>query len=610
GVNLNCLSELVEETGGNIDISKLPVGDPTLYDDEIIGNESQERMGLAIKEKDIALLEKIAQRERSPIYTVGEATDDQKFVLSRKGSQNSAINWGLSHMFGSAPKTILEDTTISDKFNEPAYDVKMLPAYLASVLQLEGVACKDWLTNKVDRSVTGRVAKQQTCGEIQLPLNNVAVMALDFVSNKGIATSLGHAPIAALADPIKGSKLAITKSLTNLIWAPLTHGLNGVSLSANWMWPTKTNGEKARLYKAVEAISEFAIGLGINIPTGKDSMSMSQKYANGQTVDSPGTVIISAMAESSDITKIVSPNAKPLVGSKILYIPLTDENFVLGGSSFAQSLNAIGNTPPELKEPSAIRSIFTTIQQLIFEEKILSGHDISSGGLITSLLEMNFPNSKFGMDLDLDAFENTDLIKLLFSENPALILQVDDFEVIEELKEANIAFSDIGIITKEREITIQHGNAYITLDIDKYRDCWFKTSFLLDNVQTGAGLAKQRYENYKNQPLKFQFPAEWKGTFSSLGIDNKRKEVSGIKAAIIREKGVNGDREMAYALYLAGFDVKDVHMTDLISGREDLSDVNMIVFVGGFSNSDVLGSAKGWAGAFLYNEKAKSALDN
>jgi phosphoribosylformylglycinamidine synthase len=610
GGHLNCLSELVEETGGNIDINKLPVGDPTLSDKEIIGNESQERMGLAIKEKDIPLLEKIAARERSPIYTVGEATGDQKFVLSRDGSAKSAINWGLSHMFGSAPKTILVDSTISSNYNEPEYDVNQLQDYLDAVLQLEGVACKDWLTNKVDRSVTGRVAKQQTCGEIQLPLNNVAVMALDFVSNKGIATSLGHAPIAALASPAKGSKLAIAKSLTNLIWAPLTHGLNGVSLSANWMWPTKTDGEKARLYEAVEAISQFAIDLGINVPTGKDSMSMSQKYSNGQTVDSPGTVIISAIGETSDITKVISPNIKPLIGSKILYIPLSDEQFELGGSSFAQSMNTIGNTPPNLKDADSIKSIFSTIQELILDNKILAGHDVAAGGLITSLLEMNFPNIALGMTLDLEEFQETDLIKILFCENPALIIQIDELSVIETLEETNVAFTDIGMVSKEREITIQQGKTYISLDINKYRDSWYKTSFLLDQVQTSNGKAQDRFDNYKNQPMQFQFPENWNGNLKDLGIDNKRKNPSGVKAAIIREKGVNGDREMAYALHLAGFDVKDVHMTDLISGREDLSNVNMIVFVGGFSNSDVLGSAKGWAGAFLYNEKAKLALDN
>lgn len=609
GGHLNCLSELVEDSGGHIDIDKLPVGDPTLSDKEIIGNESQERMGLAIHQKDIPLLEQIAQRERSPIYTVGEATGDHNFVLKRDSSTKPAINWGLSHMFGSAPKTVLKDKSLPTTYKEPAYKTTDLEKHLEAVLQLEGVACKDWLTNKVDRSVTGRVAKQQTCGEIQLPLNNVAVMALDFASNKGIATSLGHAPVAALADPVKGSKLAIAKSLTNLIWAPLAYGLEGVSLSANWMWPTKTDGEKARLYKAVEAISSFAIELGINVPTGKDSLSMSQKYPDGQTVDSPGTVIISTIGEVSDINQTISPNLKPLEGSKIIYIPLATE-FELGGSSFAQTTNALGNTPPAIRDSSYIKTVFSTIQQLIKNDLVLAGHDVSSGGLITSLLEMNFPNTKMGMNLDFDAFTSTDLIKILFSENPGLLLQIDESDVLETLKSAQIDFVDLGIVTDERQVQIQYQESFCALDIEHYRDVWFKTSHLLDREQTNNNLADERALNYKKQPLSFTFPKNWSGTFSSFGLDNKRKNKSGTKAAIIREKGVNGDREMAYSLHLAGFDVKDVHMTDLISGREDLSDVNMIVFVGGFSNSDVLGSAKGWAGAFLYNDKAKRALDN
>ncbi len=610
GGHLNCLSELVEDTGGNIDINKLPVGDPTLSDKEIIGNESQERMGLAIKGDDIPLLEKIAERERAPLYTVGEATDDAKFVLSREGAPKAAIDWGLGHMFGSAPKTILTDSTIKTSYAEPAYDTSLLETYLEGVLKLEAVACKDWLTNKVDRSVTGRVAKQQTCGEIQLPLNNVAVMALDFVSNKGMATSLGHAPVAALADPAKGSRLAITKSLTNLIWAPLTHGLSGVSLSANWMWPTKTDGEKARLYQAVEAVSEYAIALGINVPTGKDSLSMSQKYPEGQTVDSPGTVIISSIAEVSDIRKVVSPALKPVEGSKLVYIPLTAGGFELGGSSFGQSVNAIGNTPPAMQSPEYIKTAFATIQQLIAQDLVLAGHDVSSGGLITTLLEMNFPNTSMGMNLDLKDFANDDLIRVLFSENPGVVLQVDDVDVLQKLQQAKVNYSDLGIVCAERELQVKHGDTCYALDIDHYRDVWFSTSYLLDNAQTDNDLAEERASNFKEQPLTYTFPSDWEGTLGSFGIDNKRKEKTGTRAAIIREKGVNGDREMAYALHLAGFDVKDVHMTDLIAGREDLSDVNMIVFVGGFSNSDVLGSAKGWAGAFLYNEKAKQALDN
>ena len=269
GGHLNCLSELVEDTGGHIDLDQLPVGDPTLSNKELIGNESQERMGLVIAEKHINTLQKIADRERSPMYTVGNVTGDHRFVFESKSTGNKPMDFNLEDMFGSSPKTILEDKTIVRNYKSAYYDSSLFQIYLEDVLKLESVACKDWLTNKVDRCVGGKVAKQQCVGPLQLPLNNVGVMALDYSSQEGIATSLGHAPVAALIDPKAGSRAAITEALTNIIWAPLKDGLDSISLSANWMWPCKNEGEDARLYSAVEAISEFAIDLGINVPTGK-----------------------------------------------------------------------------------------------------------------------------------------------------------------------------------------------------------------------------------------------------------------------------------------------------------------------------------------------------
>ena len=608
GGHLNCLSELVEDTGGKINISKLPVGDPTLSDKEIIGNESQERMGIAIEEKDIQTLKDISDRERAPLFVAGEATDDMKFTLSQEGSDKAAVDWSLNHMFGSAPKTVLIDKTLNKQYHSVQANDKEFESDLQNLLQLESVACKDWLTNKVDRSVTGKVATQQTCGEIQLPLNNVGVMALDFISLKGIATSIGHAPVAAIADPRKGSELAITKALTNLVWAPLSHGFHGISLSANWMWPTKTEGEKARLYSAVEAVSEYAIALGINIPTGKDSLSMTQRYEDGKTVDSPGTVIISSGAEVSNIDQTVTPDIKTIAETELIYIPLSDGSFSLDGSSFAQSKSSIGNNPVSSPDPKYFGKVFASVQTLIKAGKVHAGHDVSAGGLITTLLEMHFPTTKSGASIDLSAISDNGLSQIAFSESPALVIQINKSESKSLL--SDIKHAVLGDVNFNRNLTIQYQGESHVLAIDSLRDTWFKTSHLLDQHQSEKSHADNRAINYKKQALSYQFPTNWKGDLSSLGIDANRKEKSGIKAAIIREKGVNGDREMAYALHLAGFDVKDVHMTDLIAGRDDLTSVNMIVFVGGFSNSDVLGSAKGWAGAFLHNEKANAALKN
>jgi len=610
GGHLNCLSELLEETGGTIHIDELPVGDPTLSDKEIISNESQERMGLGIKEKDLELLKKIAERERSPFYVVGEATADKKLIFEKKGQAKKPVDLTLQNLFGSSPKTVITDATQKTFYAPVEYDAAKLQYYVEQLLQLEGVACKDWLTNKVDRSVTGKVATQQTCGPIQLPLNNVGVMALDFTGNKGIATAIGHAPGVAMVDAAAGSKLAIAESLTNIVWTPLTHGLKGVSLSANWMWPSKNKGEDARLYAAVEAVSEFAIRLGINIPTGKDSLSMMQKYPGNEVVYAPGTVIISAAAEVEDIRKTITPALSPIPGSKIFYIDLTKDTFKLGGSSFAQILNLLGNEVPTINDAEYFAASFNTVQDLIKEGLVLAGHDVSEGGLITALLEMCFPVLSVGLTIQATSL-GQDLIKILFSENPALLLQVkDETSVRSLLAKRNITYRVLGEVSTERSLMITHGDALHKFDIDALRDLWFKTSYLLDAKQRSEAHAKKRFENYKRQVLTYQFPATFTGTLKAYGSDDKRRTPSGLRAAIIREKGVNGDREMAHALYLAGFDVKDVHMTDLVSGREDLSDVNMIVYVGGFSNSDVLGSAKGWAGAFLYNPKAKKTLDN
>jgi len=612
GGHLNCLSELVEETGGTIDVKKLPVGDPTLSDKEIIGNESQERMGLVIKEEDIAYMKKVAERERAPFYVVGETTGDMHFKFENAVSKENPIDWNLGHMFGSSPKTILEDKTIDQNFSEVSYDIKKLQEYLNGVLQLEAVACKDWLTNKVDRCVTGRVAKQQTAGPIQLPLNNVGVMALDYRGEKGIATSIGHAPVSALVDPVAGSQLSIAEALTNIIWAPVEKGLSGVSLSANWMWPAKNEGENARLYKAVEAVSDFACDLGINIPTGKDSMSMTQKYKDG-VVYSPGTVIISAGAEVTDLKKVVEPVLQPDFESTLLYINLSDGEFKLGGSSFAQIVGKVGTTAPTVDDTDRFANTFNMVQAMIKEGKIMAGHDVSAGGLITALLEMTFSQVDLGIAANLKEIKGIDDISMFFSEQPALLIQVanEDLEDIKTLFDTiEASYLEVGSPIGEPILSIQTNTQSYLMDIASLRDTWYKTSYLLDQKQSGEDLAKQRFDNYKKQPLSFNFPEGFAGQYEALGLDPDRKEKTGIKGAIIREKGVNGDREMAYAMHLAGFDVKDVHMTDLISGAEDLSDVNFIAFVGGFSNSDVLGSAKGWAGAFLYNEKAKQALDN
>ena len=618
--HVNCLSELVEECGGLIDMTKLPIGDKTLSAKEIIANESQERMGLLIHEEHLEHVRKIAERERAPMYVVGETTGDAHFAFEQ-GDGKRPFDLDVAQMFGHSPKTVMVDETVERKYKDVTYDASHLDEYINRVLQLEAVACKDWLTNKVDRSVTGKVARQQTQGEIQLPLSDCGVVALDYRGKKGIATAIGHAPQAGLADPAAGSVLSVAESLTNLVWAPLANGLDTVSLSANWMWPCRSQkGEDARLYKGVEALSDFCCALKVNVPTGKDSLSLSQQYPNGEKIISPGTVIISAGGEVSDVRKVVSPVVVNDKHTTLYHIDFSFDDLRLGGSAFAQSRGFVGSDVPTVKNPEYFRDAFNAVQELINKGLILAGHDISAGGLITCLLEMCFANTEGGLEISVDKFKHTDLVKILFAENPAIVVQVrnkDKKEFKEILDEAGIGYVKIGQPAEERHILVEHDGQTYQFGIDYLRDVWYETSYLLDTKQSFNGCARQRYENYKEQPLEYNIvhtvandgDKPFDGTFAQQGINANRREASGIRAAIIREKGTNGEREMAYALYLAGFDVKDVMMTDLVSGRETLDDVNMIVFCGGFSNSDVLGSAKGWAGAFLFNPKAKEALD-
>lgn len=597
GGHLNCLSELIEEVGGNIALDKLPVGDQTLSAKEIIGNESQERMGLITDAKGLEQLKEIAERERAPIFEVGEVTENHRFQIQDETTKLSPIDLDLSDFFGKTPKTIMRDSTHATNYTAvPA--TQAFEEQVAWLLQLEAVACKDWLTNKVDRCVTGRVAQQQCVGPHQLPLANCGVMALDFEGVHGMATSVGHAPLVGLIDAGLGSKNAIAKALTNIIWAPIADGLSNVSLSANWMWACNNPGEDARLYEAVEACADFAIKLGINIPTGKDSLSMKQKYQDEEVL-APGTVIISASGHCDAIEKVVTPELKA-DGGAIYLIDLSDGKAALGGSAYAQLQQSIGTAAPDVAKAKYFKKVFSQVQKEIKKGNIAAGHDIAAGGLITSLLEMCFAADGLGMTITPPKNEKG-VAQTLLSEQVGILVQAAP-EVAERLKKKGVDIVKIGTPTNTNSLDIKGDGEEYTFDITSYRKLWFKSSYLLDRKQSGETKAKERFDSFDKTPLQFSFPKNFEGII-------KPQPTRKIKAAVLREKGSNSEREMAYMMHLAGFEVKDIHMTDLTSGREDLSDVQLLVAVGGFSNSDVLGSAKGWAGTIKYNEKAKQAIE-
>ena len=435
GGHINCLSELIDTTGGVIWMDKLPVGDPTLSAKEIAGNESQERMGFLVKSESIDFCRKIAERERSPFYVIGEATNDMRFTFVQADGVKP-IDLALADMFGHAPKTIMRDTTVEHHYAPVETEVSKIQEYIKNVLRLESVACKDWLTNKVDRSVTGKVARQQCQGVLQLPLSDCGVVALDYRGKAGVATSIGHAPAVALVDAPAGSVMAVAEA----------------SLSANWMWPCRNAGEDARLYAAVQACSDFAIELGVNIPTGKDSLSMTQQYnkpdGTSEKVISPGCVIISGGGEVTDVRKVVSPVIKNDAKTTLLHIDFSFDTLRLGGSAFAQSLGYVGSDVPMCKSAEYFRAAFNAVQQLIDKSLVMAGHDISAGGLITTLLEMCFANVEGGMEINVDGFKEPDLVKILFAENPGVVIQIANSNkaaVKKVLDDAGVAFVDRGV---------------------------------------------------------------------------------------------------------------------------------------------------------------------
>ena len=595
GGHLNCISELVEDVGGVLNIDDLPIGDITLSSKEIIGNESQERMGLVISEKDFNKLKEICDRERAPIYKVGKVIDNGRFLVRSNSKNETAIDLELADFFGNSPKTILNDTISKFSYSEPKLESNKIYDYLEDVLSLESVACKDWLTNKVDRCVTGRVALQQCTGPFQVPLNNCGVMSLDYKGKNGVATSIGHSPIISLIDSSIGSRSSIAEALTNIVFVPLKDALKSVSLSANWMWPANNDSENHRLYQAVEACADFSINLGINIPTGKDSMSMKQKYKDKEVL-SPGTVIISAVGHTEDIDKIIQPFIYNDSGY-IYKIDFSSDSLKLGGSALYQSQNKIGATAPDIKDSKYFKKAFDTIQKCIKSNTIFSGHDISSGGLIVTLIEMCLASDNYGLEINLI---NQDILKNLFSENHGIIIHANE-EIEQILSSKGINFEKLGKVKRSNTIEINFGNKKYDFKIDYYRKKWFEKSYMLDSIQSSEIKALERFNSLTKNKLEFNFPKWFDGNFSP-NIKNR------IKAGVIREKGSNSEREMAYIMDKAGFDVVDIHMTDLMSGKENLDDIKFLVAVGGFSNSDVLGSAKGWAGSFIYNENARNSL--
>jgi phosphoribosylformylglycinamidine synthase len=589
GGNFTATSEVLRDAnGGEIYLDALPLGNTSLTHMELMCNESQERMLVVIREEDLSLLEQVALREDCPFYVVGRTTGDSRITFHDRRTGAKPFDMSVVDLFGKLPKIVITDSAVEHHFSPFAYDSQEpVSDYLRMVLLLPDVGSKSYLTSKLDRSVGGLIAQQQCVGPLQVPVADYGLTKKGFFSHSGIAISKGLAPIPSLINPVRGIKMAMVEALTNIVFSGVRY-LSDVILSANWMWPCGNPGEDARLYEAVRAASRSATQLGINIPTGKDSLSMTQKYPDGEKVIAPGTVIFTASAEVPDIRRRITPELQlGFPDTQIIHIDWSKDKIRLGGTSFAYSLNQIGDDIPDINLDH-VKKCFEAVSHLVVNGLVLAGHDIGGGGRIVTLLEMGFA-AGFPLYFDADGS-----IEWLFAENPGVIMQVRP-AALRYLDEIGLEYSVLPI---SLESSLEECDQ---LSINSHFSDWSETSMRLEEHQNSTNCVSALRSNLGRQPLIYRFPESFTGKQAITPIS--------VIAAVIRDEGANGREEMQHALHLAGFDVKDITMTDLISGRETLEDIRVIAFAGGFTHSDAFGPAKGWAGKLEFNKTAKNALE-
>ncbi|MHB8834460.1 MAG: phosphoribosylformylglycinamidine synthase [Candidatus Methylomirabilia bacterium] len=639
----NVLKELVETTGGRIDIRRIRVGDPTMSVLEIWVAEYQERNGLLVRAENMPRFEAICAREKVGCENLGEVTGDRRFVVedSRDGSTPEDLD--LAEVLGNIPQKTFEDRRADPRLAPLALPADLtVRAALERVLRLLAVGSKRFLTNKVDRSVTGLIARQQCCGPLQATVADVAVIAQSHFGRSGAATAIGEQPIKLLVSPAAGARMAVGEALTNLVWAKVD-GVESVKCSGNWMWAPKLPGEGAAMCDAALAMRDAMVVLGIAIDGGKDSLSMATRVGPA-TVKSPRQLVISAYATMADIAKVVTPDLKAPGESVLLLIDLAAGRRRLGGSALAQVYGQLGNEAPDMDDPVLVRRAFGSVQELIEKDLVLAGHDVSDGGLVTTLLEMAF-SGNCGIDVELGANDQPrgevsgscrcgppscslgsadgDLpsapplqtitgrgaIDELFAEELGLILEcrfADAAVICAELTRADVPCNLIGRTRKEKTVVFRvDGVEALAGDMRDLRALWEETSYRLERLQMNPDCAEaERAAIFDRTGPVYHLPFTPQPTAPPVLASARKPRV-----AILREEGSNSDREMAGAFHAAGFEPWDVTMTDLLSGRVSLEGFRGLAAVGGFSYADVPESAKGWAATIRFNERLAAMFD-
>ncbi len=597
----NVLKELVEHSGGWVEIRNIRVGDPTMSVLEIYVAEYQERNGFLIRPENIERFQAICDREKVACEVLGRVTGDLRFVVHDAEDDSTPVDLELDRVLGGMPQKTFTDNRV-----DPGLAPLEIPADLTvrdalhNVLRLVSVGSKRFLTSKVDRAVTGLIAAQQCCGPLQLPLADVAVVAQSHFSLSGGATAIGEQPIKMVVDPAAGARMAVGESLTNLVWAKIDDPRR-IKCSANWMWAPKLPGEGAALNDAARAMRDAMIGVGMAVDGGKDSLSMATMVGE-ETVKSPRQLVISAYAAMTDVRRVVTPDIKE-PGSTLLFIDLAPGRNRLGATALAQTLGRLGNEVPDLEDPDLLRRAFARLQELIGRGMVLAGHDRSDGGLITTVLEMAF-GGNCGLELDLQGDDSA--LAALFSEELGLVLECrpGDLEPIRQaLADAEVATTILGSATREKRIRIRYnGETVLDEDMRLLRRWWEETSYRLERLQMNPECADEEKEQIFDRPgPSYRVPFSLQGLVPRLSSEGDRPRV-----AILRDEGSNSDREMSSAFFAAGFEPWDVCMTDLLEGRVSLESFRGLAAVGGFSYADVPESAKGWAATILFNDRLQA----
>ncbi|XP_065179504.1 phosphoribosylformylglycinamidine synthase-like [Sycon ciliatum] len=613
GGNGNVLKEIVEPLGAVIRAENFELGDPTISMMELWGAEYQESDALLVQPQHREVLEKICAREKVSVSFVGEVTGNGRIELvhttdaaedGAKRKTTSPVDLPLDVVLGDVPrKTFTSDrcTQHFEPFHLPA-GVSLADA-LDRVLRLPSVASKRYLTNKVDRSVTGLIAQQQCVGPLHTPLADVAVVALSHFSSQGAATAVGEQPVKMIVNPAAGARMAVAEALTNLMFAKVN--LAEVKCSANWMWPAKLPGEGAAMYDACRAMSEVMCMLGVAVDGGKDSLSMAARVPGEGVVKAPGDLVVSTYVSCADVNATITPDLKATAAEStvLLWVHCGVDSVRLGGSALAQVYGSVGSECPDVDDVDSVKTLFNLVQSQ--RSLILAGHDVSDGGVLVTILEMAFAGNA-GVEISVSVPSSVaNPTEYLFTEEIGAVLQVRESDVAAissasgALKVEQIGFVDANSSKVSVEIG---GQVLLDASLHDLRDTWEATSFALERRQCNPACVEE-----EQATLRTRHVPQWNiwpvNAPLPLAVDSVAPRVG-----IIREEGSNGDREMAAAFMKAGFEVHDINSNDLCCGSITLESFNGLAFVGGFSYADVLGSARGWAATLRYNSQASSQL--